>query len=768
MPLSEGIETNPFEEDPRPKSNENSPFNLSKVPATPSRRGIIKNTTNDETTAGSPTKTPNGRAGLSSPMRRASQEASQSARKSASKSYSRLMEEEMLDDEDDAMKQQELQLAEQIIMESKNAMELSESDLANDAPVVASPKRKRGRPRKEEAALRKALVEPELPMSPRRLERRAFLQQKAALRQESEKDDDPYSKIHKDEGDDFELSDDEEKVVKKARKPRAKTQASPKKSPSKTPSVQLTPERRTKKGRPSKQENVTKQVHSIFQMDDLAFFQDNIKVGNETSRVNHGSNGSNKPGSATASPQKVTNYLNFENTGDSTFSSVPIISGIVEKKPDEEDLDMDKITKFVPMPVPDVDEEGNVTDQAYLQKYFKGANFDAETKGRLTDERAFFLEGSEGYFEQHNLRFRPSSSSLASKAPTLEYEEFIPMVNLGTLLQGQERHALRELHKELYHQWCLELSQGYSLNLYGVGSKSSFILDFVNGYLLDWYEQVLQEEDEYPVVMVVNGYNPSTKLKTVIHDIIAAIITPEIQKQQNLRTPKHVAEAFPYLLRHLAKQQTVVRANNLVKPALILAVHNIDGQAFRDERSQHYLSQLASLANVWFITSSDHINSSLLWDLNRFKNFNFLWHNLTTYEPYSVEMSFKDVLTMGQSKKFLGSKGVRYVLTSLNSNARNLYRVLLQAQLKVLEEISTEASRTGLKGNLKAAVDFRKLYEQCQQAFVTSNEMNFRSILGEYVEHKMCVLAKNAQGAEVVYVAFSYGEMEKLLAEAFQ
>lgn len=671
------------------------------------------------------------------------------------------MDEDQLGEEDAILDQEELQLAEQIIRESKGAVEPIESDLTSEDPIVAEQtlpvKRKRGRPRKSETELRKKLEGPTEALSPRRLARRVVMERQETLRREAEKEREREIRAETGEEPD---SEEEQKPLKKTRKPRAKpeTPRKPKRESSGLPA----PERRTKKGRPSKQENVTKQVHSIFQMDDMAFFRDNIKTGENDTKSQNGS----KQTSVTSSPQKVTNYLNFENTGDSTFSSIPLISGIPNKKPHRSG-EVEKITKFVPMPIPEVDENGKVADKKYLRKYFNDANYESSARGHLTDERAFFLEGSEGYFEQHNLRFRPSTSSLASKAPTLEYEEFIPMVNLGTVLHGPERKALRDMHKELYHQWCLELSQGYSLNFYGVGSKASFILDFVNDSLLDWYEQAIQEQEELPVVMVINGYNPSTKLKTVIHDIIAAVITPEIQKQQNLRTPKHVSEAFPYLLVHLKRQQNVAKNGDLVKPDLVLVVHNIDGQAFKDERSQHYLSQLAALPNVWFITSTDHINASLLWDLNRFKNFNFLWHDLTTYEPYSVELSFKDVLLMGQSKKFLGSKGARYVLTSLSANARNLYKVLLQAQMKQLEEVSTESGRTGLRGNVKTGVDFRKLYEKCQQEFVTSNEMNFRSILGEYVEHKMCVLTKNSLGSEVVYVAFSYDEMEKLLGEAF-
>lgn len=739
----------------------------------------LEHVTPSASEAESPTKTPTRRVGLQSPAKRAPSELDLLARKKAASTYSRLMNEEA-DDEDNILRQQELNLAEQIIQDSKQA----------ELP----PKRRRGRPRKEEAAKRpKVQVE----LTPRRRERRAAVEKREAEK-EAERKRLEEEKIRKEErrkeleerrkqrklrqalllaakkendestleSDDSEEEDgdstDEEgfseseddkpkrlkRKVSTPRKPRA-----PARSELPTPSKAAKLERRTKKGRPSKQEMVTGTVNSIFHMDDLEFFQDRSNSAK---------------GTPVEEPKaKPSISLNFDNTGDSSFSYIPQISGL-SKKP-QPNAEVTPIQQFEPLPVPELNRDGTIKDKSYIEKYFPNADIDLNFPGRLVDERAYFLEGSEGYFEQHNLRFRPSSSALSSRAPELEYDEFLPMVKLGSLIHKNELEALRSLHKNLYHQYCFELSQGYNLNFYGIGSKSEFVLDFVNNYLLDWYEQVLQEDDEYPVVMVANGYNPATKLKPVIYDIASAIITPEVRKQKNIKMPKHMSEAFPFLVTYMKKQVVRHQENGLVKPRLILVVHNIDGEAFRDERSQNILSQLASLPDVWLITSVDNVNASLLWDLYRFKNFNFLWHEATTYTPYSVELSFKDVLGLGRSKKFVGSKGAKYVLTSLSSNAQNLYRVLLEMQLKVLEDAAASKSgRTGLRGLIKLGVEFKKLYEQCLMEYVTSNEMNFRSILGEYVEHKMCSLTKNASGKEIVFIPYAYDEIALILRDHFQ
>ncbi|QWU88910.1 hypothetical protein CA3LBN_003218 [Candidozyma haemuli] len=664
------------------------------------------------------------------------------------------------DEIDSVLREQELNLAQKIIEDSKES-----------APPTP-PKRKRGRPRKGEEVKKPQPVE----LTPRRRERRAVVEKRALEKEEEKKRQAelreqrrrrPKKEASSDESEEEEEDEeDEEFSESEEEKPQKSPKKSPKKvttprKPKKTPpaesptpvKVRKTPiERRTKKGRPSKQEKVTGKVHSIFHMDDMEFFQDKQETVSKES-----------------SPSKAESSiaLNFDNTGDSTFSYIPSISGL--DKPKKEQVEATPIQHFEPLPVPEVDSEGNIKDQEYVKKYFPDSHIQTNFSGRLTDERAYFLEGSEGYFEQHNLRFRPSSSALSSKAPELDYDEFLPMVRLGSLVHHNERNALNELHKKLYHQWCFELSQGYNLNFYGIGSKANLILDFVNDYLLDWYEQTLLEDDEYPVVMVVNGYNPATKLKSVIHDIASAIVTPEIRKEKNIKMPKHIGEAFPFLVSYMKKHVTHHAEFGLVKPKLILVVHNIDGEAFRDERSQNILSQLASLPDVWLLTSVDNVNASLLWDLYRFKNFNFLWHDATTYKPYGVELSFKDVLSMGRSKRFVGSKGAKYVLTSLSSNAQNLYRVLSQMQLKVLEEsTASKSGRTGLRGSIKLGVEFKALYDQCLKEYVTSNEMNFRSILGEYVEHKMCSLTKNASGKEIVFIPYAYDEIALILKDHFK
>lgn len=685
--------------------------------------------------------------------------------------------------EEDAFGEEDLEVIEILEEPENNTDKNNENSVEPQTPT----KRKRGRPKKGENP--KKPVE----LTPRRSGRRQELEKKREEEEKIERELELIAQERRRKLREAELEREKEeererklaleahnaKLIEEGLEPIPIPSESPSSSPKKlavspkkpqtpkkrkhvdllgSPSPRKSPaERRSRVGRPSKQENITKQVVSIFQMDDIEIFPERKTPVAEKKKSETKTASVNSPIS-----------LNFENKGQSSFVKTPTISGIRRHIPEQSELDMSEAKKFTPFPVPEIDEEGNLTDPNFVKTHLSDVAVSFDPNARLTDERAFFLEGSEGYFEQHSLRFRASTNSLAANAPPLTYEEFIPMITLGQLLHKDEKDAVKKYQKDLFHQWCFELSQGYNLNFFGVGSKSNMIMEFIEEYFLDWYSDTVQDDTNLPGVMIINGYNPSTKLKSVIHDIVSVVVSDEDKAKANFRMPKHVSEVFPFLMSYLKKNISHSKKNNIIKPRLVLVIHNIDGDSFRDERSQNFLSQLASLPNVWLLVSTDNINLGLLWDLYRFKNFNFLWHDLTTYEAFGVEMSFKDVLSMGKSKKFVGIKGVKYVLASLTTNAKKLYKILLQMQLGKLEEMTaSKAARTGLRASPKLGIELKAVYEKCVQEYIASNDINFKTMLGEFVEHKMCTRAKNLAGGDIVFVPFTYDEMEKIIEEEF-
>ncbi len=62
--------------------------------------------------------------------------------------------------------------------------------------------------------------------------------------------------------------------------------------------------------------------------------------------------------------------------------------------------------------------------------------------------------------------------------------------------------------------------------------------------------------------------------------------------------------------------------------------------------------------------------------------FNWLWHNVTTFESYKEETKFDEPLMVGgKGSKQAAPNGIRYILKSLTPNARSIFKVLAEHQL---------------------------------------------------------------------------------------
>ena len=108
---------------------------------------------------------------------------------------------------------------------------------------------------------------------------------------------------------------------------------------------------------------------------------------------------------------------------------------------------------------------------------------------------------------------------------------------------------------------------------------------------------------------------------------------------------------------------------------ITIIMHNLDGEALRQERSQAVISRLVAHPKVSLVASIDHIRAPLLWDAARISQFNFLWHDATTFDSYTVEIPVDEALSLVDgSGRAGGTKGVKYVLASLPSNAKSLFR----------------------------------------------------------------------------------------------
>jgi origin recognition complex subunit 2 len=87
----------------------------------------------------------------------------------------------------------------------------------------------------------------------------------------------------------------------------------------------------------------------------------------------------------------------------------------------------------------------------------------------------------------------------------------------------------------MFSQWSFELSQGFNLLFYGVGSKRDLVMEFV--------EQALDL-----TTLVVNGYNPATTLKEILNSSVSALVPDERTRKAFPKTPTELVNA---LVRHM-------------------------------------------------------------------------------------------------------------------------------------------------------------------------------------------------------------------------
>lgn len=327
------------------------------------------------------------------------------------------------------------------------------------------------------------------------------------------------------------------------------------------------------------------------------------------------------------------------------------------------------------------------------------------------------LEGFESYFEQHRKGVKTSNSTLAG-LPQLDLGEYYRLLREYSLPHEDERAMLMEVHRENFGQWAFELSQGFNVMLYGYGSKRKLLMEFA--------AKMYSPKNQ---VVVVNGYVPSLTTRDILNSVFAAILGTE-HKRKLGSNPNDMLDNLIDLLDgdegdddEREEDQSTSSSHDA---RITLIIHSLDGESLRHERQQSLLSRLASHPRISLVASIDHIKAPLLWDSAKVSQFNFLWHDATTFEPYSsVEASVEELLYMGGSGRAGGTKGVKYVLASLPQNAKELYRILVSHQLQAMEDDG------GGEGGEMYGVEYKVLYQMGVEEFICSNDMAFRTLLKE-------------------------------------
>jgi origin recognition complex subunit 2 len=327
------------------------------------------------------------------------------------------------------------------------------------------------------------------------------------------------------------------------------------------------------------------------------------------------------------------------------------------------------------------------------------------------------------FFQNRGGRAKTSNNNLSSLA-LLDHEEYFSRARNLVDPHAGDIQYLEEIHAESFNQWQFELSQDFNICIYGWGSKRSLLMKFAD------HLYKAQSDHSKAKIVVVNGYVTNLTLKDILSTIAAAIT------ERGYKLGSQPAEMLENLLALLENDKT---------QDITLIIHSIDRIPLRRPATQTLLSRLSSHPQVHLMASADHPSFPLLWDSSLRSTYNFLFHDCTTFQPYTAEIDVVDEVheLLGRSGRRVGGKeGVGFVLKSLPENAKNLFRVLIGEQLAAMDDSSgalegadddDENDDRRLVGHRTSepGVEYRVLYQKAVEEFICSNEMNFRTLLKE-------------------------------------
>ena len=365
------------------------------------------------------------------------------------------------------------------------------------------------------------------------------------------------------------------------------------------------------------------------------------------------------------------------------------------------------------------------------------------------------------FFQNRPGRVKTSNNSLSSLS-LLTQEEYHNQISKYKDPHTSSQRFLHSLHSRSFPQWFFELHESFNICLYGYGSKRELVSSFAE-YLH------ARNISNAPKILIVNGYTPTLTLRHILN-----LLASPIYDYSPPKLPSQPIEAVSSLLAHLSTHPP--------EAPIHLFINSLDAPPLRRAPAPMLLAQLATSPHIRLLATCDQPNFPLLWDTSLLEQYNWVYHDTTTFVPYAgveIPAVLDDVNELlGRSGRAVkGKEGVGFVLRSLPENARNLYRVLVAEILAAGAEAedaglggSDDEEADGARGMAgeKASgtgVEYRVLYQKVVEDFICSNEMAFRQLLKEFHDHDMLVSRRDGAGTEVLGVPFRKEELEAILED---
>ncbi|TIB79726.1 origin recognition complex subunit 2 [Wallemia mellicola] len=308
---------------------------------------------------------------------------------------------------------------------------------------------------------------------------------------------------------------------------------------------------------------------------------------------------------------------------------------------------------------------------------------------------------SDVYFQYQNM---PAKSSNAE----FPYAPLTAKETRETLDRApKKRYVPREAHRRRYLQWKAELFLlDRSLMFTGAGSKLAAINDFAT------------ELSEECTTMTIDAFNPSITLREIL---------TEIQKLDDKFDNSDSLEDMT--------KSVIDRYNNDKTERLVIVIHNIDSITLRAKKTLDSLKHVLGSSKISVIASIDHLTAPILFPAqDSAVGLNWVWHDLTTLEPYYVEMSHKATSVLQGAVNTTNGivptvSGAKHVLASVPDRARRLFIAIAKQQIEA--QTNTQQS----DGTPQYASPRHVLVQMAKQDFIATSEDAFDAGLAEFRDH---------------------------------
>lgn len=355
---------------------------------------------------------------------------------------------------------------------------------------------------------------------------------------------------------------------------------------------------------------------------------------------------------------------------------------------------------------------------------------------------------------------KKSFSKYAGRPSSKQFLDYLKDESTSSASNYQQKD-IEELHERikntLFVQWESLLNTGINLALYGYGSKTK---------LFDDFGKYLQESFH---ILRMKAYESLANFSFLLQELLKNVYSIQERPTRD-----------PVLLAKRIRQE---QAKTLVPTILIIEM--ADAPCMRSIDIWKALAELVEpFLGIHLIFSFEHANSRLLTDEIIWKRLKLAWIDATTMRPYGLEL-----LTLnpkGQSAVDLQTRyqGAQFVLASLTQTARSVYRILAEHQQN---QMNNQSRVNNCKDNgndkddeddgddgddddelessqRKMSLSIASWYQQCQEQFIVSNELAFRTQLTEFIDHELIkAVDELGQNGNEFFIPFQRKEIALLL-----